>query len=248
MPDQTIASKPPSGGGQTQASSVYDLLRRDLLTGRLPPGRKLQIRFLMDRYDAGQTPLREALNRLTSDGLVAFQDQRGFTVAGISAEELAELTKTRCWVEDLALRHAMAAATPEWEEHLVVACHRLVRTKRSASADEYAEHPEWERLHRAFHRTLLEPCGSRSLRAFCDQLADQLYRYRQLSVRKIYPRRNVNHEHEAILKAVLDHDADAATHLLQAHYAATAEIILQDLAAHPAPSAVPIPDDTAPTG
>jgi len=171
----------------TQASTVYESLRRDLLNGRLVAGRKLLMRQLVDRYQAGQTPIREALNRLVADGLVTCHDQRGFTATAISLEELDELTRTRCWVEALALRHAMAAATPEWEEALVLACHRLVRTPRSASADGYEEHPEWERMHRAFHRTLLRPCASAPLIGFCEQLADRLYRYRQLSVTKSFP-------------------------------------------------------------
>ena len=88
----------------TQASHVYDRLREDLLSGRLAPSRKLQMRFLMETYQTGQTPLREALNRLTADGLVEVREQRGFYVRDISRAELAELTKTRCWVESLALR------------------------------------------------------------------------------------------------------------------------------------------------
>lgn len=216
--------------GQTRASSLYDRLRRDLLTGRLAPGQRLTARFLMERYDAGQTPLREALNRLSSDGLVTSQDQRGFTVAVASAEELAELTETRCLVEELALRRSIAAATPDWEETLIVLCHRLQRTQRSASAEHYAENLEWEDVHRAFHRTLLSLCGSRPLRAFCDQLADQLYRYRQLSVQKVYPQRKINEEHQEILNAILQPDPDRAVALLQAHYRTTADIILADLA------------------
>jgi DNA-binding GntR family transcriptional regulator len=223
-PAETSSQTP----AQTQASSVYERLRADLLTARLAPGRKLQLKFLMERYQTGQTPIREALNRLTSEGLVECQDQRGFSVAGISAAELAELTKTRCWVEDLALRQAMAAATPAWEEELVVACHRLVRTPRSLSSTRYEDNPEWERVHRAFHRCLLRPCDSRSLCGFCDQLTDQLYRYRQLSVRKVYPARDINTEHEAIARAVLDGDADHAASLLRQHYQMTADVILGD--------------------
>jgi DNA-binding GntR family transcriptional regulator len=219
----------PASLGQTQASSVYDRLRRDLLTGRLAPGQRLTARFLMERYDAGQTPLREALNRLSSEGLVVSQDQRGFTVASVSIDELTELTETRCWVEEIALRRSMAATTPEWEETLVVLCHRLLRTTRSASDEHYAENLEWEGVHRSFHRALLSMCGSRTLRAFCDQLADQLYRYRQLSVQKIYPRRNINDEHQSILAAILRNDADAAVAALQSHYRATASVILADL-------------------
>ena len=84
-------------------------------------------------------------------------------------------------------------------------------------------------MHRAFHRSLLRPCDSQPLRGFCDQLADRLYRYRQLSVAKIFPRSDINAEHQAILQAVLDGDADLAVARLVAHYGATAAIIHKDL-------------------
>jgi DNA-binding GntR family transcriptional regulator len=217
---------PPSSS--TQTSTVYDRLREDLLSGRLEPGRKLQMRFLTDLYQTGQTPLREALNRLTSDGLVESRDQRGFYVADISRNELAELTKTRCWVESLALRESMAAATRQWEEQLLLAQHRLGRTPRSLNAEHFEDNPEWERLHRIYHRTLIGNCGSQSLIAFCGQLADQLYRYRRLSIRKAFPSRHVTDEHQAIMDAVLGGDADHAAALLTKHYTQTAEVILED--------------------
>ncbi|WP_299719297.1 GntR family transcriptional regulator [Tardiphaga sp.] len=219
-----LASPAPS----TQASTVYDRLRDDLLSGRLEPGRKLQMRFLSDRYQIGQTPLREALNRLTADGLVEGREQRGFYVAAISRSELAELTKTRCWVESLALRESMAAATPQWEEQLLLAQHRLSRSPRSLNPEHFEDNPEWERLHRSYHGTLIGNCGSQSLIGFCGQLADQLYRYRRLSIRKAFPSRHVADEHQAILNAVLSKDAEVAVALLTTHYGRTAEVILQD--------------------
>ena len=212
----------------TQTSTLYDRLREDLLSGRLKPGRKLQMRFLMDTYQAGQTPLREALNRLTTEGLVEPREQRGFYVTPISRSELEELTKTRCWVEGLALRQAMEGSTPEWEEAVIVAHHRLSRAPRSLSVDHFEDNPEWERLHRSFHRTLISQCGSRSLVGFCDQLADQLYRYRQLSIRRAFLSRHVADEHQAIVDAVLQGDADRSVALLTAHYSGTAEVILKD--------------------
>ena len=219
-------ASPPSSS--TQASTVYDRLREDLLSGRLEPGRKLQMRFLTDLYQTSQTPLREVLNRLSADGLVDCREQRGFYVAEISRSELAELTKTRCWVESLALRESMAASTPQWEEQLLLAQHRLGRTPRSLNAEHFEDNPEWERLHRIYHRTLIGNCGSQSLIAFCGQLADQLYRYRRLSIRKAFPSRHVTDEHQAIMTAVLGGDADRAVELLTAHYRQTAEVILQD--------------------
>jgi DNA-binding GntR family transcriptional regulator len=229
----TTAAVQLAGGPSTQASHVYDRLREDLLSGRLAPSRKLQMRVLIDMYETGQTPLREALNRLTSEGLVELREQRGFYVRDISRAELAELTKTRCWVESLALRESMAASTPQWEEQLLLAQHRLGRTPRSLSATEFEDNPEWERLHRIYHRTLIGNCGSASLIAFCGELADQLYRYRRLSIRKAYPSRPVGDEHLAIANAVMSGDAEAAVKLLTAHYQRTADVILQDEAIFP---------------
>lgn len=218
----------PLSAPSTQASHVYDRLREDLLSGRLAPSRKLQMRFLMETYQTGQTPLREALNRLTADGLVEVREQRGFYVKDVSRAELAELTTTRCWVEALALRESMAASTPQWEEQLVLAQHRLSRVPRSLSATEFEDNSEWERLHRTYHRTLIGQCGSQSLIAFCGQLADQLYRYRRLSISKAFPSRHVGDEHAAIVDAVLSGDSDLAVKLLTAHYQRTADVILQD--------------------
>ena len=229
----TTAAVQLAGAPSTQASHVYDRLREDLLSGRLAPSRKLQMRFLIDMYQTGQTPLREALNRLASDGLVEVREQRGFYVRDISRAELAELTKTRCWVESLALRESMAASTPQWEEQLLLAQHRLSRTPRSLKETEFEDNPEWERLHRIFHRTLIGNCHSQSLVAFCGQLADQLYRYRRLSIRKAFPSRHVGEEHLAIATAVMRGNTDEAVRLLMAHYQKTADVILQDEAIFP---------------
>jgi DNA-binding GntR family transcriptional regulator len=64
--------------------------------------------------------------------------------------------------------------------------------------------------------------------AFCGQLADQLYRYRRLSIQKAFPSRHVADEHQAIMSAVLSGGADEAVALLTAHYRQTAEVILRD--------------------
>ena len=215
-------------GAETLATGVYDRIRADVLAGKLAPGRKLAIEFLCERYAAGQTPVREALNRLTTDGLIERREQRGFAVAPVSRADLLEITKTRCWLEGVALRESIANRSAAWEEELVLAHHRLGRMPRSSADDGYQENPAWEALHNAFHHALIGACQSRWLIAFCEQLADQLYRYRQLAVHRTYPHRHERVEHQAILDAVLTGDAEHASDLLAAHYRETADIILAD--------------------
>lgn len=220
----------PAPAPLTQATNIYERLKADILSADLEPGRKLQLKFLIERYDAGQTPLREALNRLASEELVIGREQRGFFVKPISLEELSELTKTRCWVETIALQQSIANATVEWEEALLIAHHRLERTPRSLDPEQFQDNPEWERLHRRFHATLIGNCDSRPLMAFCSQLADRLYRYRALSIRKAFHVRKVTSEHKDMLTATIEHRTADAIALLQRHYQRTAEIIQSDLA------------------
>jgi DNA-binding GntR family transcriptional regulator len=215
-------------GAATRATSLYDQLRTDLLAGVLEPGSKLAIEALAEHYATSATPLREALNRLVADGLVERREQRGFVVAGISADDLAEITKTRCWLEEIALRESIAIRSTEWEEALVLAHHRLAKTPRSLAPDRFEDNPEWEPLHRAFHRALIGGCGSRWLLGFCEQLADQHHRYRRLSAPRAFAKRGVKSEHQQLLDAALQGRADDAVALLRQHFERTAKIIRDD--------------------
>ena len=215
-------------GVATRATSLYDQLRADLLGGGLEPGSKLAIEALALHYATSATPLREALNRLVSDGLVERREQRGFVVAGISADDLAEITKTRCWLEEIALRESIAAHDTAWEEALVLAHHRLAKTPRSLSEKRFEDNPEWEPLHRAFHRALIAGCGSRWLLNFCEQLADQHHRYRRLSAPRAFAKRGVKSEHQQLMEAAVEGRADDAVALLRAHFERTARIIRDD--------------------
>ena len=114
----------------TIASSVYSQLREELLHGRIEPDSKLRIEWAVQRFGAGASPIREALNRLASEGFLDRQDQRGFFVMPITLDDLDELTRTRCWLEERALRESILHRSVEWEETLVLSLHRLTRTPR----------------------------------------------------------------------------------------------------------------------
>ncbi len=211
----------------TVASSVYEQIRLDILTGDLRPGAKLRSEFLRGRYHAGISPVREALNRLATERLVCRQDQRGFHVAGVSKADLIELTKTRCWLEEIALRQSIERGGEAWEEQIVLAYHRLSRTQRSSDEATYAFNAKWERLHGDFHHALIAGCDSHWLLGFCQQLVDQADRYRQLAAAVSYPKRNERDEHKALMEAVLGRDADSAVAIQCAHIGKTADIVLE---------------------
>ncbi len=212
-------------------SQAYARFRADILSGVLPPARKLKVEELRDRYGIGAGPIREALTLLVADGLVERADQRGFRVVDVSEGEFEELLRTRCWLEERALRESIAHGGTEWEERIVLAFYRLSRAPRSQSPDRFVENPDWEVHHKSFHAALIAACGSSILLRYCDQLYDQNIRYRRLAGLAAHPSRDVTNEHRAIMEATLDRNADAAAALLIAHYTRTGRFLRPSLGA-----------------
>jgi DNA-binding GntR family transcriptional regulator len=212
----------------TLSSSVYSKLRRDIIAGALSPGRKLRIEEACVRTGATSTPVREALNQLAVEGFVARVQQRGFMIADVSAEELAELTDTRCWVEAIALRESIAHRSVDWEERLVLTFHRLARTERSTDSNVFQDNPAWEDAHRAFHLAMIAACPSRFLIDFCLRLSDHAVRYRRLAMSAVFPRRDIAGEHRMLMEAAMNGRVEDAVAGLIRHYRITAGLVLQD--------------------
>jgi len=218
---------PPGSAGETLTSRAYAAVRRDIIAGRLRPGAKLKIEELRESYEAGASPIREALSLLSSDGLVERIEQRGFRVANISHDEFDDILKVRCWLEERALRESIAHGDNAWEEALVLAAFRLSKEPRSTgSGDNFVANAEWEVRHKAFHTALISACGSPTLLAYCDQLYDQNVRYRNLAGAVSYPKRDPAKEHEAILEATLERDAETAVSRLVNHYRKTGAFLV----------------------
>ena len=177
-----LSSTATDASAGTLASSAYAQLRQEIIGGAQQPGSRLHIKHLCERFGVGLSPMREALNRLSAEGLVRQFDQRGFRVAPLDVEDLRDLTRMRCWLNEAALRAAIMAGDAAWEEALVVAHHRLMRAPRAIDRADGQRSPVWERAHRDFHTTLIATCGSRRMLEQCEALfdaADRFTRWKQ---------------------------------------------------------------------
>ncbi len=217
-----------NGQKTTAATSIYNQIKDDLLRGVFPAGSRLNIKEIADRYDTSINPVREALSRLAAEKIVDQREQRGFAVPVLTEKDLRELVKTRCWVEEIAVRESIANMTEDYELDLVTAFHRLARTN-FADADGNPN-PDWEARHRAFHLALIANCGSSWLYSFCDHLMFQATRARYLAVtsRKDDGRLR-NDEHEGLMKAAISGDADETVRRLRAHYTKTLDLVTEAL-------------------
>ena len=199
---------------ETRASSVYYELKGDILNGKLEPGRKLRLAVLKSDYNVGNSPLREALTRLSATGMVVREENKGFRVSPATIDELKEIIRTRCWLEEIALRESMRNGDDAYDEKIVLAVHRLSRASKENLKVQ-------EDLHRDFHFSLISACNSQLLLSYCSKLHEQTLRYLNLSAVVEY-----REGHEAIRDAILDRDEGKAVQLLLSHYHMIAEILI----------------------
>src|SRR5262245_56160282 len=152
----------PSRAGQnvvrTAAGLAYARLRADILQGTLAPDEKLRVNDVSERYRCGPIPVREALNRLAAEGLVAYSEQRGFAVAPIGSADLIDLTRARSLLVEVAMREAVLHGDAAWEERVLVSYHRLSKVPRYLSLDAPTPTPAYDPPHREPHSAM--PPGS----------------------------------------------------------------------------------------
>jgi GntR family transcriptional regulator, carbon starvation induced regulator len=225
MPNPQRDQSEPAAEAVTLSERAATLVERDILAGHLAPGARLGIVDLVERYDIGATPLREGLSRLVSRGLIAGIGQRGFRVADISREDLADITTMRTAVEIEAIRLAITNGNDAWEADILSALHQL-RRHIERTGNEFREGAEdFDRLHKGFHTALLGACGSKRMLAAHSDLYDQAYRYRRAMMRQLDSGKKFVRVHQLLADCVLSRDIPGAQAMLSEHLHSTINFV-----------------------
>ncbi|MBF2714148.1 FCD domain-containing protein [Agrobacterium vitis] len=203
---------------------AYDTLKQSILNGSFRPRTRLRIEHLSEKFDVGPGAIREALSRLTSEGMVVAEPQRGFLVAPISKSDLQDLTTVRIEIEVKCLRRSIELGDVAWETQVLSANHLMARTPEYTDNGE--SHPDWAVVHTNFHDALVAACGSPWRLKLRGQLFLQAERYRRLSVPHARLERDVAGEHRMLAEATLARDADTAMKLVEEHFQKTADLLL----------------------
>jgi GntR family transcriptional regulator, carbon starvation induced regulator len=213
------------GEGDTLSERAATILERDILAGRLKPGSRLAITELVQHYDIGATPLREGLSRLVSRGLIVAIGQRGFRVASVSRDDLADITRLRVVVEVEALRLAMENGGDAWEANILSALHQLRRHIERIGVKFREGAEDFDALHKGFHTSLLQACGSMRLLAAHSDLYDQAYRYRRVMMRGFDDGERFVDVHRELADRVIARDIATARAMLAEHLETTLHFV-----------------------
>jgi DNA-binding GntR family transcriptional regulator len=205
----------------TKAEAVYRETRWRILTGALRPGIPVNQAELATEFRMSPTPIREALRRLESEGLVVFIAHTMVTVSPLDLKELDDLYVMRVALDPLAGRLAALNRTADD----VVRLTDLLDPPVSADPRDRFEH------NREFHRAVFSASGNQQLTRHLDQLWDRTERYRIVLVANEmdgsapYERDHSDDDHRAIATAVFEGDADGVSDLLTVHVQRSHDLI-----------------------
>ncbi|TAK49492.1 MAG: FCD domain-containing protein [Xanthobacteraceae bacterium] len=211
-------------GPPSLTRSFVDELREEILSGRQAPDARLHLQDLKHRYRISLSPIREGLAYLIAEGFVMPVGQRGYRVAPISRDGLAEIVDLRINLELAGLRASIARGDEMWELLLLTSYQRLRNFEQRRWNESDAG--EFENRNRMFHRALIGACGSPLLIRFVEILSGMSDRYRRLFLKNHEPDRDVPKEHADIYGAALDRDADRACEALRRHITHVADNVL----------------------
>jgi DNA-binding GntR family transcriptional regulator len=197
------------------ADRAYDRIRADIVFGRLTPGGRLRLDGLARDYGASVSTVREILSRLSSEGLVIAEEQRGFRVAPVSPSGFQDVAAMRLLLETHALPLSFVAGDLEWESRVVAAHYKLAAMEKRMLAGETAGLELWKRYDREFHQVLIEACGSQTLLDLYSGVFDQYLRYQMVAV--VFRGEIAAKEHKLLLECALIRDAPRACEILTQH-------------------------------
>ncbi|QUJ78165.1 GntR family transcriptional regulator [Sulfitobacter albidus] len=191
-----------------QDTDIYQDLKNRLITNAFPHGSRLRAEVLREDFGCSASTVRESLFRLSTDGLVVFQEQRGFRVPERSAQKLAELTHLRVLLEGEGTVLSIRRGGVAWEARLTAAHHQLSHIETRISGRDFQ--PDlvaiWFGAEREFHQTLIAACGSGTLQTMHERVYDQFRQQLMVADRRFdFISENITH-HAAILDAALSGD------------------------------------------
>jgi len=193
---------------KTKNLAVYEKLKQGIISGELQPGQKLVMASLARAFGCSETPMREAIRRLESDGFVIFTPHSGAMVTMMDDQELSEIYLIRISLEALATRLAgpyIGKADIDWLKKKNTEMKAAVKKRR---------YEDLARLNKAFHLRIYQAAPFPRLSRLINDLWDAFERWP--SVFTYVPERGLTavREHDEIIAALEKNDIDAADMLM----------------------------------
>jgi GntR family transcriptional regulator, rspAB operon transcriptional repressor len=189
----------PSWEDDTSKSAIYVELRRSILMGYRKPGERFDVEAIAQQYNASITPVRDALQMLSQEGLVNIKPRSGYFVARTTLKQLRDLLDIRHILELASIERAVEKISPEQVAELR-AVHAGYTGDDDVSYDRYTDE------NRRFHYLLAKASGNNELTQLMGRLHDRLAPFMVMR----HGGRTQVETHKRIIDALEAHDLDTA--------------------------------------
>ncbi len=192
---------------------VYQVLRTEILSGKLAPGQRLSLEEFAQRFRVSITPVRDALRLLSAEGLVELQPRRGAFVTQPTPSLIEEVYQTREILECAAVDFVVQEGGDILRE-----LERVVeQIVESTVGESHSDYLAYVRLDQRFHQCLIDCVGNRTLSEIYAGLRSHTLVALALYSASDQRASDTLSEHEAILAAIRRGDAAAARSALRVH-------------------------------
>ena len=205
----------------TAASRIYSDLRAELVSLQRHPGEAISEAEIALSYGVSRTPVREAILKLSDEGLLEIFPQSGIFVSRIPIAALPEAIIIRKALEETTARMAAERATSSQ----ILALRAVLERQREASAAKDSD--TFHQADELFHATIADVAGYPGIWKFIQQAKVHVDRYRRLTLPQHGRIAFVITEHEAVLRAIEAHDPDGAKRAMETHL----ESLLENISA-----------------
>jgi DNA-binding GntR family transcriptional regulator len=194
-----------------KGNAVYHAVKRAILLREQRPGDALVEQSIARRMGCSQGTVREALMRLSEDGLVERRGYKGTIVSNASVAEVAQMVRIRIDLEIMGLKHAASNFLPADGDRLWSILAEMDTALDAGDAYRRSE------LDRHFHLSILKLSDLASLEPILQRCTLFMHRYTFGNIEDDGPRRRPSEEHADVMQALESHDATAAARAGEAH-------------------------------
>ncbi len=209
IPASVIPAPPESSASLREAA--YDAIKHRIITCVFKPGDYLNEAYVSAAIGVGRTPVHQAIDRLTQDGLLEVIPRKGLIVRPVSLSEAMQITDIRLLNESYCARLAAERA-----DNVDLAALRDILNRADAwTAVRNIE--QMMLLDREFHMALARAARNAVLASILQNLHERSLRFWFISLTAPDHHRDVQNEHRAIFEATERRDADAAAKAMENH-------------------------------
>lgn len=201
---------------------VFDSLKQAIIRGNMSAGEWLVESHIADTLGISRTPVREAIHKLEREGLIERQPRGGFSVLGLTRDDIEETFGIRAVLEGYAAR---LAAIKHHKKELAPLEHKIEEFEKFLAKK---QQDELTRINTEFHDQLYALSKSPKLVHMINGLRDQIFRFRKMILKEHRMAKVSNEDHKQMLEFIRKRDADGVEALVRGHIIRGQEMVLEE--------------------